>query len=69
VTEDLNRYGTSQKMIEINLSVQRACPFCGCYDLRVVDWADDDGEYQAIECCQCKGCAPAEAWNKRFISL
>lgn len=30
-----------------------------------MDRCDDDGEYDAIECCECKGSAPADVWNKR----
>ena len=41
------------------------CPFCGWHELRITDWWDDDGEYNAIECRKCKGCAPADIWNKR----
>lgn len=41
------------------------CPFCGSLGLRITDWWDDDGEYDAIECCRCKAAAPADAWNRR----
>lgn len=43
------------------------CPFCGSWELRTVDWADDEGEYIAIECKQCRGCAPAGVWNRRAM--
>ena len=41
------------------------CPFCGWRELRLVDWASDDGEYQAVECKKCLGTAPATQWNNR----
>ena len=41
------------------------CPFCGGEDLRVVDWADETGEYPAIECAACLGTCPADRWNNR----
>ncbi len=69
MTETTGPYGHSRRLIDINLDNQRQCPFCGSQNLCIVDWADDDGEYDAIECCQCKGCAPATVWNRRHISL
>ena len=54
-------------MDEINLESQSPCPFCGSHELRTAFWADDDGEYDAIECCNCNGAAPAEWWNQRAI--
>ncbi len=48
-----------------DLDTALLCPFCGATDLRITDWWDDDGEYDAIECCRCLGCAPADKWNKR----
>jgi len=41
------------------------CPFCGGTELRTVDWADETGEYDAIECSNCLGTAPASQWNNR----
>jgi len=37
------------------------CPFCGSDEL----WADDDGEFDALECDHCKASAPADQWDKR----
>lgn len=47
------------------LATALPCPFCGSRHLQIVDWADDDGEYPAIECCGCKASAPAGRWNRR----
>lgn len=42
------------------------CPFCGSTHLHVVDWYDDErGEFDAIECDDCLGAAPATIWNSR----
>lgn len=43
----------------------KACPFCESTNLRDVAWADDTGEYDAIECSDCLGAAPSNIWNKR----
>lgn len=47
------------------LKGKRPCPFCGSVRLSVTDWWDDDGEYPAIECDECKGSSPAVTWNLR----
>ena len=49
----------------IDLRDAKPCPFCGASNLSVVLWCDDDGEFDAIECDECKGAAPADVWNKR----
>ena len=41
------------------------CPLCGSHSITVVDWMDDSGEYDAIECQDCKCAAPADVWNRR----
>jgi len=41
------------------------CPFCGSRELRITDWFDEDGKYDAIECGQCKAAAPANIWPQR----
>jgi len=43
----------------------KRCPFCGARELRIAWWSDDDGEYDAIECLDCKAAAPASVWNRR----
>jgi hypothetical protein len=41
------------------------CPFCSSQHLQVTNWWDDDGEYDAIGCLDCKAEAPATSWNRR----
>jgi transcription elongation factor Elf1 len=41
------------------------CPFCGSKKLDTTEWFDEDGEFEAIECLNCKGAAPARIWNLR----
>ncbi len=41
------------------------CPFCGSSELRVTEWWDESGEYDAISCSGCKAEAPADQWNNR----
>lgn len=55
---------TEQDKREV-LEGMKACPFCGSTNLGITDWIDDDGEYDAIECQDCLGAAPAKQWNKR----
>lgn len=43
----------------------RPCPFCHSTQLRVTEWWGDDGEFDAVECCECNGSAPADRWNHR----
>lgn len=47
------------------LDIYKPCPFCGSHILRITDWWDDSGEYDAVECIQCLGTAPAIQWNNR----
>ena len=41
------------------------CPFCGSDELSIVLWADDDGEFDALECDHCKAAAPLPTWDQR----
>lgn len=41
------------------------CPFCGGEHLTDVEWWDDDGEFPAVSCLDCKAEAPASTWNTR----
>ena len=56
----MSEWTEDTEMIEL-----KPCPFCGSRDIRTTDWWDDDGEYDALECANCKGAAPADVWNKR----
>lgn len=43
----------------------KPCPFCGGDDLTTTEWWDDDGEFEAVACKNCKAEAPATVWNDR----
>lgn len=43
----------------------KPCPFCGSSSLGDVLWWDDDGDYLAFECLDCKASAPAIVWDNR----
>ena len=43
----------------------KPCPFCGSDDLCLTDWFDIAEGRDAIECNNCKGCAPFDVWNQR----
>jgi hypothetical protein len=45
--------------------MNKPCPFCGHTETRTIEWWDEDGEFDAIECAKCKGAAPATIWNSR----
>lgn len=49
-------------MIEERYENAPPCPVCRSTDLSVVEWADDAGDYDAIECNSCLCCAPAPIW-------
>lgn len=44
---------------------RQPCPFCGSENLSVMFWSDDAGEFEAIECNDCLGAAPADKWDQR----
>lgn len=45
----------------------KPCPFCGGDDLTTTEWWDDDGEFEAVACKNCKAEAPASTWNTRTV--
>lgn len=62
----MNDYTASTpRHIPVDLVNAKPCPYCGSTDLRIVPWSDDTGDYDAIECNACLGCAPANKWNNR----
>ncbi len=49
----------------MSLANAAPCPFCGSSNLDIEPWTDESGEYDAIECKDCLGAAPADIWNTR----
>lgn len=65
MTAEMPAYETVREPDQAPLADAKPCPFCGCNNLSLTLWCDDDGAFDAIECDSCKASAPATTWNDR----